>query len=342
MLLTRRAFLTTASAALLAPRLGRAAASVTDDAKRVVPVPAKVQRVFPAGLPAAILLYTLAPQLLLGWPRANRPEACAYMLPDICARPEVGRLTGRDSTANLDNVIALKPDLILDVGATGATYAALAEKVQQQTGIPYALLDGRVLSLSTTYEKLGKLIGRETDGLDFADYCNMTLSVVTNRIAFVPPEKRPRIYYARGPQGLTTGLGGASQMESIELLARNAAGETKGALADVSIEQVRQWDPDIIVATDPNFAASVRNEPAWASLHAVRDGNVHLAPRIPFGWVDAPPSANRLIGLWWLATILYPALFKDDLRELARDFYAKFYRVTPTEPRLDYVLAGKN
>ena len=40
------------------------------------------------------------------------------MLPDICRRPEVGRLTGRGNTANLEIVMALKPDLILDVGST--------------------------------------------------------------------------------------------------------------------------------------------------------------------------------------------------------------------------------
>ena len=143
--------LATASAALLAPRAARAA-TVTDDTGRALTVPAKVARVFPAGPPAAILLYTLAPDLLLGWPRANRPEECAYMLPDICARPEVGRLTGRGNTANLESVIALKPDLILDVGSTSDTFVSLAERVQEQTGIPYALLDGRFLSLSTSYE----------------------------------------------------------------------------------------------------------------------------------------------------------------------------------------------
>ena len=74
-------------------------------------------RVFPAGPPAAILLYTLAPELLLGWPRANRPEEREFLLPDIGARPEVGRITGRGNTANLEVVLALKPDLILDVGS---------------------------------------------------------------------------------------------------------------------------------------------------------------------------------------------------------------------------------
>jgi iron complex transport system substrate-binding protein len=50
------------------------AGTITDSAGRTVTVPAKVSRVFAAGPPAAILLYTLAPYLLIGWPRANRPE----------------------------------------------------------------------------------------------------------------------------------------------------------------------------------------------------------------------------------------------------------------------------
>ena len=341
MTLTRRTFMAAGSAVLLMPG-GAHAADVADDAGRALAAPAKVRRVFPAGPPAAILLYTLAPELLLGWPRANRPEECAYLLREVCERPAVGRLTGRGNTANLELVIALKPDLILDVGSTRATFVSLAERVQAQTGIPYALLDGRFLSLSTSYEKLGKLIGRDGDGLDFADYCNMTLSVITNRIAFVPREKRPRVYYARGPRGLVTGLGGSINVETIELLAINVAGETQGGLANVSIEQVLLWNPNVIVTIDQEFAASVRSDPAWAGVDAVKNGRVHLSPKLPFGWVDFPPSANRLIGLWWLGKILYPELFKEDMRELTRDFYGKFYHVTPTTEQIEQVLAGRD
>jgi iron complex transport system substrate-binding protein len=339
--LTRRTLLAAASAALLAPRVARAA-TVTDDAGRSVTVQGKVHRVFPAGPPAAILLYTLAPQMLLGWPRANRTEECAYMLLNICHRPEIGRLTGRGNTANLESVIALKPDLILDMGSTRATFVSLAERVQAQTGIPYALLDGRFLSLSTSYEKLGRLIGREIDGADFADYCNQTLSVITNRIAFVPREKRPRVYYARGPRGLVTGLGGSINVETIELMAVNVAGGNQGGLANVSIEQVLLWNPEVIVTIDQDFAATVRNDPAWAAVDAVKNGRVHLSPKMPFGWVDFPPSVNRLIGLWWLGKIFYPALFKEDLKEITRDFYSKFYHVTPTDAQIEHVLAGRN
>src|SRR6202048_932278 len=131
----RRALLRSLATVLLGPERARAA-TVTDSAGRSVPVPTRVERVFPAGPPAAIMLYTLAPDLLLGWPRANRPQECAYMLPDICTRPEVGRITGRGNTANLETVLALKPDLILDIGSTNETFASLAARVQDQTGIP--------------------------------------------------------------------------------------------------------------------------------------------------------------------------------------------------------------
>src|SRR5262249_23823921 len=155
----RRALLLGASAALLAPRRARAA-TVTDAAGRAVSVPERVARVFPAGPPAAILLYTLAPDLLLGWPRANRPEEREFLLPDVGSRPEIGRLTGRGNTANLEVVLALKTDVIFDVGSTDATYVSLAERVQQQTGIPYALLDGRFDKIPETYRTLGALVGR--------------------------------------------------------------------------------------------------------------------------------------------------------------------------------------
>ena len=341
-MIDRRALLAGLSAAALIGPRRAFAATVRDAAGRAVPIPAKVARVFPAGPPAAILLYTLAPELLIGWPRANRAEECAYMLPDICARPEVGRITGRGNTANLETVLAAKPDLILDVGSTSATFVSLAEKVQEQTGIPYALLDGRFAGIAGTYRTLGELIGRVEDAEKLARYAEDTLKTILDRIAPIAAGERPKVYYARGPRGLSTGIGGSINVETIEMLGRNVAGGTQGGLANVSIEQVLVWNPDVIVTIDQEFAANVRSDPAWASVKAVRDNRVHLSPKMPFGWVDFPPSVNRLIGLWWLAKLLYPERFPEDLRALTSDFYSRFYHVTPTAAQIDHVLAGRD
>ncbi len=131
-------------------------------------------------------------------------------------------------------------------------------------------------------------------------------------------------------------------METIEFLARNAAGGQQGGLTNVSVEQVLLWNPDVIVTIDQDFATAVRTDPVWAPVKAVKDGRIHLSPKMPFGWVDFPPSVNRLIGLWWLAKILYPERFPEDLRVLTREFYAKFYHVTPTDAQIEHVLAGRD
>lgn len=314
-----------------------------DGAGREIAVPEAVTRVFPAGPPAAILLYTLAPDLLVGWPRANREAERAYLLPEIGARPEIGRLTGRGNTANLEVVIGLEPDLILDVGSTSAPYVSLANRVQAQTGIPYALLDGRLDTADHAYRTLGQLVRQEARAAELAAYVETTLRTILDRVAGVPADARPRVYYARGPRGLETGLAGSINVEAIEILgARNVAAEQRGGLAVVSLEQVLTWDPEVIVTIDQDFAREVRSDQGWASVAAVRSGRVHLSPKLPFGWVDFPPSVNRLIGLWWLGGVLYPAHFPNDLRGLTRDFYGRFYHMSLTETQIDRVLDGRD
>ncbi len=338
---TRRMFIAGLSAAMAPfPRHARAS-TVADATGRKLSVPPRVTRVFPAGPPAAIMLYTLAPDLLLGWPRANRVEEREFLLPDIGSRPEIGRITGRGNTANLEVLLALKPDLVVDVGSTSATFVSLATRVQEQTGIPYALLDGRFAAIPDSYRKLGALTGRAKEGDALADHARFVLDTVSARIADIPPERRPRVYYARGPQGLETGLGGSINVETIEFLARNAAAEFRGGLARVSIEQVLLWDPDVIVTIDRDFAATAHKNPAWVGVRAVRSGRVHLSPKLPFGWVDFPPSVNRLIGLWWLAGILYPGRFPEELAALTRDFYKRFYHVALDDGQIARVLAGR-
>ena len=319
MRLDRRAFTGGLGATLVAPR-ARAAGTVQDATGRSIAIPDKVARVFPAGPPAAIMLYTLAPELLLGWPRANRADECAFLLPDICTRPEVGRLTGRGNTANLESVIALKPDLILDVGSTSPTFTSLAARVQEQTGIPYALLDGRFEVMPTTYRQLGALTQR--DAAPLADYAEQTLAKISARVNRDPGGRASaRLLCARsarpGNRARRLDQCRDHRVSRRAQRRRRAQGRARQRLDRAGAA----WNPDVIVTIDRDFAANVRSDPQWKDVAAVRAGRVHLSPKLPFGWVDFPPSVNRLIGLWWLAKILYPEHFKEDMRELTRDFY---------------------
>lgn len=317
------------------------ARAVLDGANRRVSVPAQVQRIFPAGPPAAIWIYTLAPDALMGWPRANRGPELEFLLPGIGNRPEVGRLTGRGNTTNLEQLLAGKPDLIVDAGSTRQTFVELADRVQAQTGIPYALLDGRLEATAQGYTLLGELTGRTERAARLARYTADTLRAVRERVARAPAQ--PRVYFARGPQGLETGLGGSINVEMFEAMGiRHVAAGLQGGLATVSIEQVLGWDPEVIVTIDQSFAQTVHTNPLWRGVSAVKNGRVHLSPKLPFGWIDFPPSVNRLPGLWWLGSKVFPTLFPEDMAVLTREFYQLFYQVELTPAQVQRVLAGRD
>lgn len=338
----RRAFLAGAAGLLAAPHAARAA-TIRDGAGRAVTVPARTERVFPAGPPAAIKHYTLQPKSLLGWPRANRAAELPYLDAEVGARPELGRLTGRGNTTNLEVLLQLKPDLILDVGSVARTFVETADRVQAQTGVPYALLDGRFDAIASSYRLHGLLTGEQARAEELARFCDELVATCRARIATVPESRRPRVFYARGPRGLETGLGGSINVETIEFMgAVNVAGATRGGLATVSVEQVLKWDPDIIVTIDSAFADAVRGDPVWQVARAVRGGRVYLSPKLPFGWIDFPPSVNRMPGLVWLGKILYPALFPEDLTAFTRAFYARFYHRSPDDAQIAAALAGRD
>ncbi|MCB1884673.1 MAG: iron ABC transporter substrate-binding protein [Geminicoccaceae bacterium] len=329
---------------LLTAAPARAERTVVDSAGRSVAVPDRIGRVFAAGPPASVLVYALAPDRLTGWPRALRPEERAYIAPPYRDLPELGRLTGRGDTANLEVVLRTEPDLIVDFGSLKDTYVSLADRVQDQTGIPYLLIDGSFAATPDALRLLGGVLGVDARAGELAAYAERLLTEVDAAVAPVPEGERPRVYLARGPSGLETGLKGSINAEILERaggvnVAVDPSGARKG-IARLPIEQVLVWNPDAVVTWDERFYASVDGDPFWGGVAAVQAGRVYLSPTAPFGWIDRPPSLNRLIGLAWLANLLHPDRFPLDLRKETRTFYRLFYQVEPSESDLDALLAG--
>ncbi len=344
MRVSRRNFLATAVLAAALPRAlcAQTKHTVTDDAGRTVTIPTRVERIYAAGPPASILAFALAPKKLIGWTTPFHSDERPFVPAEYADLPALGRLTGRGNTANVEVVVAAKPDLIFDYGAVKPTIASLAGRVQEQTGIPYILLDGAFDRIPASLRLLGDIAGERARGEEWARYAQSILDDVAARVAKVSPDKRVRVYYGRGPSGLNTGLAGSINVETLERTGavNVAAALGPGGLVQVSIEQVLAWNPDVIVTIDPNFYATVQSAPLWSSVSAVRRRRVYLAPSVPFGWVDFPPSINRLLGLRWLGKVLYPELFPEDLRPFVRDFYTRAYHKTPTGAQLDQLLVG--
>jgi iron complex transport system substrate-binding protein len=325
-----------------APSLAEAR-SFTDSAERRIDVPDEVRRVFPAGPPASVTLFMAAPEKMLGWTRAPSPEARPFLPIRYADLPELGRLTGRGNTVNLENVVRLTPDLVLDVGDSSATYVSLADRVQEQTHIPCVLIGGRLVETPTTLRTVGAVLGAPERAETLAQYAEGVLADIQKETAKIRLASRPSVYVARGPHGLETAVAGSIGSEVVDFVgARNVAGKDTAprTIVDVSPEQILAWQPDVILTVDRRFHATIRTDPVWRDVKAVQAGQIHFVPDLPFSWLDNPPAPNRLIGLLWLGKLLYPPSFPQDIRAEARRFYALFYQQEPSDAQLDGLLAN--
>ncbi len=321
----------------LASGMAVAQSPVTDSTGREIQPPAKVERVFAAGPPASVLVLAIAPDKLVGWTRGMRPNEAQFFEDRYARLPELGRLTGRGDTANVEVVLQAKTDLIVDVGSTRPGLAALAQSVQERTRIPYALFDGRIESTPAALRAIGRLMGNEREADQLAAWYESELKDAKARAARA--KTQPLVYYGRGPAGLQTGGKGSINVEVLDFLgARNAAAEARAGLVTVSFEQVILWNPEVILTTDPNFWRLAWNDPRWRAVEAVSRRQVFLSPHLPFGWFDFPPGANRLLGIWWAGKLLYPAEFDVDLRAKAAEFHRLFYHRKPSAAQLDALL----
>lgn len=333
-----------ASASLLAlPVAGatRAAYSTIAAAFGTLPDPVSVRRVFAAGGPAAVLVYVLAPETLLGWPSRLSTEA-RRLLPRVRANlPHLGRLSGRGSTITIESLLTMQPDLILDVGTVDPSHTSGAERVWQQTGLPFALVDGRLPDHPRQLRELGDLLGVPARGEALATAAERIFELTQTILAREAARPRPRVYYARGTNGMETGLDASINMEAVAFAGGHnvAAQAGRGGVTRVSMEQILDWDPEMILTQDAEFARHVLQNPLWRTIHAVRERRVHLAPSAPFGWLDGPPSVNRLIGVQWLLSILYPGrhpeLTPARMRADTVMFYQNFYGSKPAADVLE-------
>jgi iron complex transport system substrate-binding protein len=311
------------------------AVEFTDSLGRTVTLPATIGRVLPAGPPAAVAIYTVAPEKMIGWVRPLSDDQKTFIAERARGLPVAGRLTGKEADIGAAEVKALHPDLIIDVGDLKPQYRDLADKVQKETGIPYVVLDGSIDHMPELYTQLSLLLNA---GLRGDLLAMQTASALAHIAAQKGSAIRPgRIYYAQSrdgpePMGNMSGIDPAI-LAALGAVSSNGEHSASGH-GNVTPGQIAMFDPDVVVASTPEIAKQLSADPDWHAVPAVAAGRVYAAPSLPFGWLGTPPSVNRLIGLEWLSGLLYPQQPKPDLAAETRAFYHSYYQVELTDAQI--------
>jgi iron complex transport system substrate-binding protein len=309
-----------------------------DDAGRTVSTPARISRVFAAGAPADVLLYTLVPEMLVGRNRLPEGDAVAFT-PDRYRTPIlIRRLPEVDDPGADAELLAIKPDIYVDYGTVHPDYVAVIEAVQRRTGVPGVLLDGTLARIPETYRRLGRALGVAARGDDLATAAERLLNAYRNSLTGSPPV---RVYLACSADGLQPCLTDESAGEQLAWTGGvNVAGTRASApRRPLTIAEIAALRPQAIVLPGgADAAARLRANAAWRAVDAVAAGRVYGWPGLPYSWGPRPPSVNRLPGLMWLAYVARGRPFDAPLDADLRSFYRTFYHLELSETQMRTLL----
>ena len=312
-----------------------------------IPAPSHLERVYFSGPIAQIMLFSIAPELIAGTTLPFTPQELAYLPEGTAALPFMGSLS---ENVDLD-IGALKEEdiqlVISAVGDDGVVEAiADADAFTQESGIPVVYLNAGFDSMGDAFRKMGRIAGAEARAEEVARFCERIYADVTDAVSRVPTEKRVRLYYAEGAEGLQTepfnsahaytfAVAGAYNVADVDVL--DAHGMTR-----VTIDQVRKWNPSVIIAWDQvvrgGASERILTDPDWSDIAAVKSGRVHAMPNVPFSWCDRPVGPNRCIGIQWVANLLYPEYYDIDIAAATREFYQVMWRITLSDDQLASLL----
>ncbi len=329
---------------------------ITDMADREVEIPGRINTVYSRCPMGTILMYTIDPEMIAGLSWKPTEFEKEYLTEAYARLP---LLSGWFATneGNVEEIIKTAPDIMFSSvrnpkGAVGSLEQA--DKLQKLLNIPVLMLDSGITQLPAIYRFVGETLGKEERAEELASYTEAMIKEIQAKAALIPEDQKVGVYYAEGTEGLETDPAGSLHSELIEFVGGiniaqvpNITGVGGMGRSQVSPEQLAAWDPDVIIAChDQGFAGNagtyqaVLTDPRFATLRAVKERKVYEIPYKPFNVTDRPPSVNRIIGVKWLANLLYPEIYNYDMKKEFRDFYKLFYNIDLSDDQLDEILTN--
>jgi iron complex transport system substrate-binding protein len=313
----------------------------TDSAGRQVEVPKNITRIAASGAMAQIVMFALAPDMLVGTASKWSDDAMPFIDAKYQELPVIGQFYGSEDL-NLEQIAALDPQVIVDVGETKKNIVEDMDGIMKQVGIPTVHIGATTDTMADAYRMLGRLLGMEDKAEVLAKYCE-TVYARTCEIAEQMGDKT-KLVYCTGEDGLNVLAKGSFHAEILDLLADNAAiiddPSSKGTGNPIDMEQLLNWDPDVIIFAPDSAYDAVSTDSAWQKLRAISSGRYYKVPFGPYNWMGFPPSVNRYMGMIWMAQLLYPDTAGYDMYEETAKYYELFYHCLLTKDQYDALVAN--
>ena len=310
----------------------------TDDLGREVVLPADITRIAPSGSNAQVIVFQIAPEKLVGLSTALGADEKTIYPEFTHDLPVFGTLYGKKANLNRETLILANPELVIDVGDIKGSVEDMAKElddVSKEVGVPVIFIEANMGNYPSIFRRLGELLGYAERGEQLARY----YEAAVKEIETYRTSEKPTAYITSSNDGLYAIIGGKSHAECAEMAGAEVVATSKlvQSNGNISLETLYQLDPKYIFALTKEGLNTIKTAQEWGTLDAVRNGRVYLVPSMPHGFIDQPVCSNRIIGLYWLASIFYPQAGIDIVAK-TKEFYSLFYRAELSNEAVQAIL----
>ena len=304
----------------------------------------KVEKIHAATPTLLYSLYAIDKDKIAGLNFPFNEDEAKYIDEKIVNLPVLGGWFGQGRVPNSEMILQTKPDVIL---LSDSTKKMGEKKLKSSLGnidVPLVYLKSNTLEeLVLSFSYIGKLVNKEERAKKLEDYGNESLNLAKEIAKKV--DKKPKVYYAEGNNGLLTDCNTSIHSELINLASGDNVHKCQATNSfgkeAINFEQVLNYNPEIILVYEKEFYKNIYKDKKWQLIDAVKNKKVYFLPKGPFSWFDRPPSFMRLLGLKYVISILHPDLYELDIYEESKKFYKLFLDLDLNDSQIDDIL-GKN
>ncbi|QPT39684.1 corrinoid ABC transporter substrate-binding protein [Oligella ureolytica] len=242
---------------------------------------------------------------------------------------------------NVEGIAALEPDLVIQWGGRGDDLIAPL----RNAGIPVALMVGGgnngTEELARENMRMAAEITGQTEKYNrLIEWRDEVINEITSALAAADIKDKPSILHLRSAKSRLRATGEKSwQQTFIELVGAVNVADGVGVEKVVSIEQILEWDPDIIMLSSEEIDAGLEviyDHPLFSQLTAAKEKRVYKTPVGGYIWDSA--SHESPFTWMWLANLTHPEIFQFDLRAELPERFQLLYNYALSEAEIDQIL----
>ena len=316
--------------------------TVVDHTGEEVTVPREINRIATLSiypLPSVITMFLGSADKIVGVHPVSMSAAengvLSKLFPEFL-NADTGYMQGDD--LNIEALMELKPDVVFYTAENTAQKEMLDTAGIPAIGISATAWDYDIIK---TYDEwisvLSQMFPEQDKTQVVSEYSQKVYDMIQERTANLAGEEKTRalfLFQYDDSAMITSGKhffgqywapagGGVNVAEGL--------GELNSA-ATISMEQVYEWDPDVIYITNftPTQPDDLYNNAVggddWSNVKAVKDRNVY---KMPLGsYRTYTPGTDTPLTLMWMAKTMYPDIFEDiDMNQEVKDYYKEIYGV---------------